>query len=134
MSAVDAILASIESYHSSQHYLKPIAEGEVLPPCEAVCAIPSGMRAGTWRFNGFTTGFASWSRDLHLVAKPSSTRPWGHATPIIDEWILATALRWEEALSVTPPRFDEVEDMPDAPGDVSVDDLIEALRAKAETG
>lgn len=49
---------------------------------------------------------------------------------IVDEWFLTITARWERALKASPPDFFHTKDMPRLPGDMSLQDFIDAVRSR----
>lgn len=49
---------------------------------------------------------------------------------IVDRWLEATASRWEQALTVKPPDFERLGDMPPVPGNVTSQMLIDEVRSR----
>lgn len=52
----------------------------------------------------------------------------------VDQWLKNTTDRWERALAQQPPDLFHTKDMPSLPGDMSMKDFIDAVRARIGLG
>jgi len=49
---------------------------------------------------------------------------------VIDHWLRCRAERWQNAISATPPRTEDLRDMPSAPGSITLLELIEEVHQR----